>query len=189
MNFIYLFEETALGFIDFFLLYFSIFFIYFCSDLFYFFPSTLGFLFLFLVTLGVRLFIWDFSCFLRLVLLQTFLLEQLLLCPIDFGFIMFSFASMYLYPLWLFFSDLLVVLVAYCLASMCLFFWQFFLVISSLMALWLKNTHLLSPSGLMYHLRPVFIRFLPDNLSIYVWRGKSLSPLLCVTVNFSLYIY
>jgi len=101
---------------------FSIFFIYFCSDLFYFFPSTLGFLFLFLVTLCVRLFIWDFSCFLRLVLLQTFLLEQLLLCPIDFGFIMFSFVSMYLYPLWLFFSDLLVVLVAYCLASMCLFF-------------------------------------------------------------------
>ena len=60
-----------------------------------------------------------------------------------------------------FLSDLLVVLVAYCLASMCLFFWQFFLVISSLMALWLKNTHLLSPSGLMYHLRPVFIDFPP----------------------------
>ena len=71
----------------------------FCCDL-YFFPSTLGFVFL--ITLGVRLFLGDFSCFLRLLLLSAFLLEQLLLCTIHFCFIMFLFVSMYLFPLWVF---------------------------------------------------------------------------------------
>ena len=64
MNFVYLFKEPAVGFINFFLLFFSLYFIYFYSDLFYFFLLlTLGFGF-FEVTLGLNL---DLRYFLKIV--------------------------------------------------------------------------------------------------------------------------
>ena len=74
----------------------------------------------------VRLFIWDFSYFLTgmLVSLWTSLLELLLLHHTDFGTLCFHFhlsPGIFLFPLW-FLQWSVGSLVAYCLASTCLWF-------------------------------------------------------------------
>ena len=70
----------SIGFFLFVLVCFSLF--YFCSDLYYFLPSTGSWCFYFPLALS---FVWDSSSWGRPVLLETSLLEGLLLHPKDFG--------------------------------------------------------------------------------------------------------
>lgn len=128
-------RKTALV-IDFFCCIFSFFFPLISALIFFISSFYFGFCFSFLVTLGkvvyLRFFLFSEACVIINFPLKTafavshrFLLHYVFIC-------LHVFISSLT-----FFSDLLVVLVVYCLASMCLFFGSFS-VISSLMALWLK---------------------------------------------------
>ena len=133
MNFVYRLKEPTFSFIDLCYCFLHFYFICLCSDLYDFFPC-INFgcsLFFFLVALGVRLNCL-FEIFLvswgELELLWTSLLELPLLPPIDFGSSCFRchlFLGILRFLLW-FLQWSLGYLAVCCLASMCLYFLQFF---------------------------------------------------------------
>ena len=135
INFLYLFKESGLNFIDIFYCFSSLYFIYFFSDFCDFsLVLTLGFVsspFSSSFRCAVRLLMWDFSYFLRKAWITTNLpLKTAFSASHRFWIIVFSFSFVAVYLFIFFLQWLIHCSVAFCLASTCLcFFEAFFLVV------------------------------------------------------------